>query len=96
MKEARGGAASHLEAARPGDLMHFHSYAIEKDVTRFKLRLSERWSTDSAGIAKCLKMEAEPKVELEIILKQLESRISAHTLLTTLPPEPAPSIMGLG
>jgi hypothetical protein len=82
----------HLEAARPGDPMHFHSYALEKEETGFKLKLSERWSTDTAGIAKCLKMEAEANVELEIIIKQLESKISASTLMVMSPPEPPSSL----
>jgi len=72
---------SHLETARLGDPMHFHSYSLEMADTGFKLKLYERWSTDTAGIAECLGMQAEANVELEIIVKQLESKISSDTLL---------------
>ena len=83
----------HLKAARLGDPMHFHSYALEKGETGFKLNLSEMWSTDTAGIAECLEMEAEPKVEMEIILALIRSKISEKTLMTAKPPEPPSSLV---
>jgi hypothetical protein len=84
---------SHLAKARLGDPMHFHSYSLEKGAMGFKLKLSEMWSTDTAGIAECLEMEAEPKIELEIILKLIESKISPTTLMTIIPPEPPSSLV---
>ncbi len=39
-------------------------------------------STDTAGIAECLELQAEPKVELEEIIEQLEKKISPDTLFT--------------
>jgi hypothetical protein len=43
--------------------------------------LYERASTDAEGIALCLGLKAEAKVDLEVILKALESKISEKTLL---------------
>ena len=42
----------HLEAARLGDPMHFHSYALEKNKDgSLRLQLGERLCTDGEGIA---------------------------------------------
>jgi hypothetical protein len=46
------------------------------------LELHERVSTDGAGIAKCLGLQAEAKVELEIIVAELEKQVSKKTLLS--------------
>jgi hypothetical protein len=48
----------HLEAARLGDPMHFHSYSLEENEGgELRLQLGERLSTDGAGIAKCLGLQ---------------------------------------
>jgi len=73
----------HLQAARLGDPMHLHSYNLKKkDNNLFQLELDSRYSTDSAGIAKCLGIQAETKVELEVIIAELEKRVSTNTLLS--------------
>ena len=43
---------------------------------RLKLSLDTRVSTDSDGIAKCLGLNAQPKVELQEIIATLESKLS--------------------
>ena len=48
---------------------------------KYRLSLLERASTDADGIARCLGLKAEANVELEVILKMLESKISEKTLL---------------
>lgn len=73
---------SHLEAARLGDPMHFHAYSLEPIGERFRLQLSERLSTDAAGIAFCLGMKTEAKLDLEYIHRQIESKISTTTLMS--------------
>jgi hypothetical protein len=85
---------SHLEQARIGDPMHFHSYSLEEADGLLRLNLAERWSTDTEGIATCLGMQADAKVELEAILRQIEAKISPHTLMTMDQPPPSPSLMG--
>ena len=42
--------------------------------------LDSRWSTDANGIATCLGLKAEPKVELQYILDLLETKICSATL----------------
>jgi hypothetical protein len=84
----------HLEAARLGDPMHFHSYSLkENENGGLRLQLGERLSTGSAGIAKCLGLQGEANVELEDILKQLEAKISVHTLMSMELPSPAASLI---
>lgn len=74
---------SHISKnAKVGDSMHFHSYQLKEKDNGFHLSLHERMSTDSAGISKCMGLQAEANVELDIILKTLESKISARTLFS--------------
>jgi len=71
---------SHLKNARQGDPMQLHSYRMAKHPDNsYKLELADRISTDSKGIAECLGLKAEAKVELEKIIEQLESKISEQT-----------------
>jgi len=75
---------SHLSTTpKLGEPMHFHSYKLDfGDDKNFHIKLNERLSTDSAGIASAMGLKAEAKVELEMIIKTLESKISDQTLLT--------------
>ncbi len=68
--------------ARLGDPMHIHSYGLDPRGSNFRLHLRERSSTDAAGVAMCLGLQANAKVELVMIVHQLESKISEKTLLT--------------
>jgi len=71
---------SRLKNARQGDPMQLHSYRMAKQPDNsYKLELADRISTDSKGIAECLGLKAEAKVELEKIIEQLESKISEQT-----------------
>jgi len=71
---------SHLTDARNGDPMHLHAYSMspQKNLA-YRLNLTSRLSTDSEGIAVCLGLQAETKVELGKIIEQIESRISKDT-----------------
>ncbi|WP_293084243.1 NotI family restriction endonuclease [Okeania sp. SIO3B5] len=68
--------------AQLGDSMHIHVYRMTQSDRSFKLALDSRLSTDVEGIARCLGLQAEANVELEQILKTLESKLSANTLFT--------------
>lgn len=65
-----------------GDSMHFHSYKIAANNNEYKIKLDKRYSTDKDGISVLLGLQAEANVELEAIVKILESKISDSTLFT--------------
>lgn len=67
--------------ALAGDAMHIHSYAFELDhQSGHKLKLKSRMSTDGEGMAICLGLQAEARVELAQILSALQARVSEKTL----------------
>lgn len=66
-----------------GDSMHFHAYRMaEQQDHSYRLMLQSRLSTDVAGIATCLGLQAEARVELEEIVSALQAKISPATLFT--------------
>lgn len=71
----------HVLDARPHDSMHFHAYSFGESGGGFRIKLEQRLSTDADGVAACLGLKAEPKVELAEIVSQLERKLSADTLL---------------
>jgi len=72
----------HIQDARLGDSMHFHAYSLQARENQLRLELASRASTDAAGIASSLGLQVSPRVELEVIIAAIESRLSAKTLLT--------------
>jgi hypothetical protein len=87
---------SHIQGVRDGDAMHFHAYELRQGATGFALKLKERISTDSAGIAQCLGLQADSRVELRAILEQIESKLPQSTLLTVGGgPLPVPEITAI-
>lgn len=74
----------HLQnPASIGDSMHFHAYRMsEQPDKRFSLSMETRWSTDVEGIGLCLGLQTEAKIELEAIVRSLESKLPSRTLLT--------------
>ena len=70
---------AHLNNARIGDTMHVHAYGLKED-DGFRLSLATRISTDSAGVARALGLQAESRIELETILADLERKMSKKTL----------------
>ena len=65
-----------------GDAMHFHAYELAQNSNKtYSISLSERFSTDAAGISKCLGLQAEANVDLAQILVVLERKISDSTIL---------------
>ena len=76
-------AFAHVHAPpRLGDPMHIHAYAVTEADGRLRLELTERASTDTAGVESCLGRQPTPRLELDVILGVLESKLSARTLLT--------------
>lgn len=75
---------SHLRQAKNDDSMHFHAYILstsKKGNGELKLMLKERASTDSIGVASCLGLMSDPKVEYKNILKNIKKKINKSTLL---------------
>jgi hypothetical protein len=73
---------AHVHAARLGDPMQMHSYRLKSKGDDLSIELSERLSTDTEGIAKCLGLRAEANMELAELVAYLESKLSKDTLLT--------------
>jgi hypothetical protein len=71
----------HLNNGRIGDSMHIHSYGLLETGQRFRIQFDQRLSTDSAGVARCLGIQAAAHVELETITDDLERKLSLQTLL---------------
>ncbi|RYC66238.1 NotI family restriction endonuclease [Spirosoma sordidisoli] len=64
------------EPPRLGDSMHFHAYGFTQAADgNYALRLAKRMSTDGAGIAACLGLQAEAAIELEMIVNLLEKKM---------------------
>jgi len=70
------------EPSKIGDSMHIHSYVMKNENSVYKIELDRRLSTDSEGMAICLGLKAEAKVELEEVIKNIESKLSDATLLS--------------
>jgi hypothetical protein len=75
-------AFDHVRGVRDGDPMQFHSYELAKESGGYVLHLKERVSTDSAGIATRLGLQADVKVELKAILDQIDAKLPHSSLLT--------------
>lgn len=67
-----------------GASKHLHSYKLDHNKNSFRLNLKSRLSTDANGIATCLGLQAEAKIELEQIIAELEKKINDNTLLKIL------------
>jgi hypothetical protein len=75
-------AFDHIKGVRAGDSMHFHAYELKKEKTVYAIKLKDRLSTDAAGVAACLGLQVDAKVELNTILRQIEEKLPMSTLLT--------------
>lgn len=65
-----------INGVRLGDPVHIHSYDFEEKENKLGLSLHTRVSTDSEGIAKCLGLNAESKVELQDLIRILEPKLT--------------------
>lgn len=72
---------SHLtEPAISGNAMHIHGYQANRLEQGFRLNLSRRISTDTDGIRACLELQADANLELDDIMRTLESRMTDATV----------------
>lgn len=79
---------SNIEGVRLGDSVHIHSYDFKEKDNQMRLELKTRLSTDAAGIAKCLGLNAKKKVELEDLIRILEPKLTEdHRLKIGIPVE---------
>ncbi len=69
-----------------GDSMQFHAYQADRSEVGFELNLSRQLSTDAAGVAACLGLQAEANIALTDLLKSLEDRITAETRFVPVQP----------
>ena len=68
------------ETALLGDAMHFHGYAVRRRRDgRYGIELDTRLSTDAAGVARCLGLQADARVGIHEINAALEQRIGQET-----------------
>lgn len=75
----------HLSNALVGDPMHIHTYSlVQAQSGSFHLELMARYSTDTNGIALLLGLKASPNIDLDVIVKVLESKISDATLFNPM------------
>jgi Restriction endonuclease NotI len=70
------------QQARVADPMHFHAYSLANSNKGHQIKLTERVSTDTAGIARCLGLHTESNVELEMIVAALEAKLSERTVFS--------------
>ena len=74
-----------IDGVRLGDPIHIHSYNFNRKDNNLYLSLHSRVSTDSVGIAKCLGLNAESKVELQDMIRILEQKlIEANRLMISI------------
>lgn len=79
----------HLVTARTSDPMHFHAYEMASNSRgTHSLSLATRLSTDSEGVALALGLQNEAKIDLEIIHKAIEQRVTDRTRFAFNQPPP--------
>lgn len=71
-----------IVGVRTGDPIHIHSYLLNSFDNHFSLSLDTRISTDSTGMARCLGLNAEPEVDLQVLIQTLERKINEGNRLT--------------
>lgn len=80
----RAFSFGHVAVASDQDSMQIHAYELIRSTggDGYKLRLSERASTNAAGVETSLGLRADPLIDLMSIVATIERRISDDTLLT--------------
>ena len=68
------------DPAVAGDSLHMHAYDVRhRSDGSYGVVLASRLSTDGDGIAACLNLRKEPKVDLEKMVRDIQARISPDT-----------------
>ena len=73
---------NNIKGVRIGDPIHIHSYEFKEESHKMYLKLCERVSTDSDGIAQSLGLNSKSKLELQEIISILEAKINEANRLT--------------
>lgn len=71
----------HFNDARQADPMHFHAYELEQVADGHSLSLRYRRSTDIAGVAAALGLQAEARMDHDELAKRIEAKLSDSTRL---------------
>lgn len=74
----------HVEGVRVGDTIHIHSYDFRKSDSSAVIGMETRVSTDALGIAKCLGLQAEARMELDDVCRLLESKLKEEYRLSVV------------
>lgn len=88
-------AFAHIKGLRDGDAMQFHAYELRPQAAAYTLQLKERVSTDAAGIAACLGLQADTRVELQLMFDQIEAKLPESTLLSVGGPVPISEVIDI-
>ncbi len=88
-------AFDHIRGVRDGDPMQFHSYDLHQQQQAYRLELKERISTDAQGVAASLGLQVSPKVELKMILDQIQAKLPQSTPLTVGGEVPVPKALDI-
>lgn len=72
----------HVGDAKIGDSMHFHAYRFGEREGMYSIELASRLSTGAEGVAACLGLKAEPRIEFSRIVLEVEKKLSPETLVT--------------
>lgn len=71
-----------LQQARLGDAMHFHPYRFEMIDNKIDMTLTERFSTDAAGVATAMNLGTDGNLVLDEVLVKLSAKLSEKSLLS--------------
>jgi hypothetical protein len=77
----------------PSDAMRFHVYGLRTHGNQPSLQLMQQYGTTTAGVEKCLHLQAEAKVELPVITNKIQEKICDKTRLRTDASEPTSSLI---
>lgn len=71
----------HIQQAKIGHSMHFHSYNLEKHPDKYRIKLISRASTNTDGVATALGLQVSTSVQIAVLIATLERKISDTTRL---------------
>lgn len=65
-----------VQGVRLGYPVHIHSYVFSEAGCKLSLSLHSRVSTNSSGIARCLGLNADRKIEMQDLIRILEPKLT--------------------
>jgi hypothetical protein len=73
-------AMDHVVGPAMSDSLQIHAYRLKPEQGVLAIRLDSRRSTDAAGVARALGLQAQSQVDLATMLARLGKRLSPRTL----------------